>query len=321
MKKLYKIFYIFTLMLAATNGYAEDEKPAKASRHLPKVDYNAPVKSTLTIDIGQLSEKNVKVSEDCESVGNICLTSYIYPFEVVLVAENHGFAVRTLNIDYHLNNMQAQNNSEGQNIILMPGEKKEIERILVADRNYSYTYNYSYISYFGVVDAIHDDSYIYDLPFEGGEQRLLWQGAGGRFSHSDEANYHAYDFKMPLSTPVLAAREGKVVDVLDSYTKGGVDITLKNKMNYVYIQHADGTIANYSHLKHKGSLVNIGDVVQKGQKIALSGNTGYTTNPHLHFGVFKVVRGGNYQSVPIKIKTSDGVKDSLKAGHYFSKKM
>jgi murein DD-endopeptidase MepM/ murein hydrolase activator NlpD len=313
MKYISKIFFaLFIIAIIATPALAEKK------RHVAKVDYNAPSAPQKQISLSELGE-DFQVNEDCEDVGSICLTSYVSASRVIITAENKGFAVRTLNIDYFLNNMRQSMNSEGKNIIIKPGEKKKIEELFVEDKSYSFTFNYSFTSYFGVVDAIHNDKYVYDLPFEAGEKRLLWQGIGGKFTHSDEANYHAYDFKMPIGTPVLAARSGTVVDIVDEFTQGGVDASLKNKMNYVYIQHADGTIANYSHIKPNGALVNIGDEVQKGQKIALSGNTGYTTNPHLHFGVFKVIRGGKYKSVPIKIRTAAGVKISLKAGEYVEK--
>lgn len=335
MKYLNKLFLIliFALFVADANAQniareykpgasVQAEKKAKPAKekphHVGSVDYNAPTTDQNVIDISQLGE-DVSVNEDCESVGNVCLTLYTARDKVIVIAENRNVAVRTLNIKYFLNNMKLSQNSEGANIVLLPGEKKKIETIYVTDPNYNFTYNYSYTSYFGVIDAIHDDGYKYDLPFEAGEKHLIWQGVGGKFSHSDDANYYAYDFKMPIGTPVLAARDGKVVDTIDEFTKGGIDKTLTYKKNYVYVQHSDGTIANYSHLQYKGALVHIGDTVQKGQKIALSGNTGYTTNPHLHFGVFKVTRGGKYKAVPIKLKTSDGVKSQLKSGEMYGK--
>ncbi|MFH1211650.1 MAG: M23 family metallopeptidase, partial [Candidatus Woesearchaeota archaeon] len=49
-----------------------------------------------------------------------------------------------------------------------------------------------------------------------------------------------------------------------------------------------GEFSQYLHLKFKGSLVKTGVRVKKGQPIALSGNTGFTTAPHLHFIVFRL---------------------------------
>ena len=53
--------------------------------------------------------------------------------------------------------------------------------------------------------------------------------------------------------------------------------------NYVVLQHENGVVTTYAH----GSelLVNEGDSVDKGETVMLSGSTGYSTGPHLHFGV------------------------------------
>ncbi len=59
----------------------------------------------------------------------------------------------------------------------------------------------------------------------------------------------------------------------------------------------DGSIAYYWHLQKDGVLVNIGDTVQTGQWIGLSGNTGYSAFPHLHFEVQGYDAGGNYKQL------------------------
>ena len=51
------------------------------------------------------------------------------------------------------------------------------------------------------------------------------------------------------------------------------------------VQHADGTIAVYGHLAHDGVLVGVGQQVARGEPIALSGHTGFSFAPHLHFSV------------------------------------
>jgi murein DD-endopeptidase MepM/ murein hydrolase activator NlpD len=272
----------------------------------------------IQLDANALSEQP-DIKKDCDNEGHICLTTYTYKEKIEIEAENIGPSVRTLNLNYFLNNMQATNDSFRKNIILKAGEKQKIETLTVIDPNYNYGFNYNFNSYFGIIDAVHDDSYEYDLPFEPAQEHLLLQGVGGKFSHTSEPAYYAYDFKMPIGTSVLAAREGTVVNVVQKYNEGGINPTLKNRSNYIRILHSDGTISEYNHLKQNGAMVKNGDYVQKGQKIGLSGNTGYTTNPHLHFSVFKVVRGGKYKSIPIKIKTSNGVSPRLKQGEFYKK--
>ncbi|EKS00485.1 peptidase, M23 domain protein, partial [Leptospira mayottensis 200901122] len=53
------------------------------------------------------------------------------------------------------------------------------------------------------------------------------------------------------------------------------------------ILHKDGSIAEYAHLKHKGISVQIGQIVQTGERIGFSGNTGFSSAPHLHFHVLR----------------------------------
>ena len=73
------------------------------------------------------------------------------------------------------------------------------------------------------------------------------------------------------------------------------------RANFVRILHDDGTMALYAHLKTDGVLVRVGQQVQAGQQIGLSGNTGFTTGPHLHFAV-QVNRGMRLISIPFRMR-------------------
>jgi murein DD-endopeptidase MepM/ murein hydrolase activator NlpD len=96
------------------------------------------------------------------------------------------------------------------------------------------------------------------------------------------AQRYAIDVRMPIGTEILAMRAGTVVRLNESYFDG--DNTPGHE-NYLLVQHDDGTVARYVHLTNGGALVNLGDVVQKSQHIAISGNTGNSSEPHLHFDV------------------------------------
>jgi murein DD-endopeptidase MepM/ murein hydrolase activator NlpD len=96
---------------------------------------------------------------------------------------------------------------------------------------------------------------------------------------------------------VTAIRGGVVGFVRDNNDVRGTEEKFRHKGNQILICHDDGTVAIYAHLKQKGSLVNIGDKIFAGQPIGLSGNTGFSTTPHLHL----VVMVGT-QSIPIQFR-------------------
>lgn len=97
----------------------------------------------------------------------------------------------------------------------------------------------------GVIGATHDDRVSYRLPFESSKKFRLFQGPNGALSHKGE---FAWDFPMPLGTPVCAARAGIVAEVLDEFDEGGLDEKFRMMANRILIAHADGTIASYVHL-------------------------------------------------------------------------
>lgn len=149
-----------------------------------------------------------------------------------------------------------------------------------------------------------DTSYVYGLPFETGTSHRIIQGYFGPFSHQERA---ALDFKMARGTKILAIREGIVVRVKEDGDRGGWNKKYRPYGNNIVIQHSDGSRAGYWHLQHNGALVNVGDTVQKGQVIALSGKTGYTATPHLHLLVWKSDRG-NWQQIATRFQTARGIK-------------
>jgi murein DD-endopeptidase MepM/ murein hydrolase activator NlpD len=148
-----------------------------------------------------------------------------------------------------------------------------------------------------------DTSYIYELPYEEGKRYLVVQGYYSNFSHKNE---FSLDFKMKKGTKVCAARGGVVVGMYENSNIGGAKAKYMNDGNYVTIEHEDGTFAGYWHLDYQGALVERGDIVEKGQVIGLSGNTGYSAFPHLHFWVYDYRDG--FTTLPTRFRTSKGVK-------------
>jgi murein DD-endopeptidase MepM/ murein hydrolase activator NlpD len=144
----------------------------------------------------------------------------------------------------------------------------------------------------------------YQLPFAAPVR--VDQRPGGHFSHDDAQNHDAVDFALPEGTPVLAARDGVVMQVEGDFEQAGLDKEkFGGRSNFIRILHGDGTMALYAHLKPEGVLVRAGQSVGVGQEIGLSGNTGFSTAPHLHF-VVQVNAGMRLVSVPFEMRGPRG---------------
>jgi murein DD-endopeptidase MepM/ murein hydrolase activator NlpD len=146
----------------------------------------------------------------------------------------------------------------------------------------------------GICDGYSDyTASPYVAPWETGTAHKVAQGNCGAASHYGSDKY-AYDISMPIGSNIVAARAGTVYKVVEDKNDGNGCISGEN---HVYITHSDGTMAKYLHLTHNGALVNEGAAVAQGQVIALSGNTGCSASPHLHFQVD--VSSNHRMSVPV----------------------
>jgi len=181
------------------------------------------------------------------------------------------------------------------------------ERVKVIDPAKGYKYNVDYKYRVGNLNGRPDMTYIYQLPYRPGEVHMVTQSYFGDFSHqrgTDEE--YAVDFDMPIGTPVLAARDGIVVEVVTASDQGGAEAKYKKCRNEVAIRHADGSYAVYAHLSHNGSVVRVGDRVAAGDLIAYSGATGFCSGPHLHFCLFVSTSGTSCKSFPVIFRTRFG---------------
>lgn len=151
-----------------------------------------------------------------------------------------------------------------------------------------------------------------------GARHQLFQGHRGSFSHqAGSPDEYAHDWDLAENSVVQAAREGVVVGVRQDSNARGVTDRFSHSSNYVIIRHGDGTYGEYLHLMQDGALVKLGDTVQAGQAIALSGNTGLSSRPHLHFAVFRVIDGSTRETLPVKFKLRDGTVQTLEQGKVY----
>ncbi|QUJ68379.1 murein DD-endopeptidase MepM [Photobacterium sp. GJ3] len=99
--------------------------------------------------------------------------------------------------------------------------------------------------------------------------------------------HNGTDFATPIGTPVLATGDGVVVKAQKHPLAG----------NFIMIKHGREYSTRYLHLSK--ILVKKGQKVRMGDRIALSGNTGRSTGPHLHYELLKYNRAVNAMKVPL----------------------
>jgi murein DD-endopeptidase MepM/ murein hydrolase activator NlpD len=233
--------------------------------------------------------------------------------DVALSIENPLPVPIRAKLDYpELENFEAS--PKGGTFFVVPAEStRPVAKLAVIDptrpRRYRFTWNFK----LGAPESHHDETARYRMPFGGTAPRRLSQGANGRFSHRGE---YAFDFLMPIGTPVLAAREGKVAWVVDQYDEGGNRKSLSGKANEVIVAHADGTLARYLHLR-RGVAAEVGEAVAAGALLGHSGNTGYSSEPHLHFEVYAAGEDDKGKTLPIRFASDDPAGFEPVAGSFY----
>ncbi len=119
---------------------------------------------------------------------------------------------------------------------------------------------------------------------DGGASGFLWPCPSSRRITSDfgmreiptpgaTANHNGIDIGAPTGSAILASASGRVTTSKYSYSAG----------NYIVISHGNGVSTVYMHCS--ALYVSEGEMVSQGQTIGAVGSTGFSTGPHLHFGV------------------------------------
>ncbi|HWI71444.1 MAG TPA: M23 family metallopeptidase, partial [Baekduia sp.] len=138
---------------------------------------------------------------------------------------------------------------------------------------------------------------LYRLPWKANTLQMVTQGNASEPTHSGGQRY-AFDFKMPLLTSGYATRGGVVTLVEEKRTKQsnpkavkywkqvtGGKLDLWQPGNTLLIRHQDGSTSLYTHMMPNGIVPEVGDVVERGDRITVTGATGNVTGPHLHYHV------------------------------------
>ena len=151
------------------------------------------------------------------------------------------------------------------------------------------------------VELMSNPTAIYRLPFEDDAGWTLSNGnwddpTPGHGGKKDGLQAYAFDFVFDSNHDgtgeagqnIRAARGGTVYVVVQSESlnsNGSKNLCKDGVGNYLVINHGDGTFGTYWHLSQNGVKVKVGDKVSRGDLVAISGNTGTSSTPHLHFDV------------------------------------
>lgn len=299
-------------LLDASLGFYEKKKKNKKSAFLEKQaekfklieEYqNEFINASVTdsIDSSKKAKKQELVYLEAKKVGK----------EIAIYAYNNNPYTVTINIKADFTNLKSDK-AKLSSFTLGANANVECTRLTPINGNaYSYALEYTWI--LGSQNALHDDSYIYRLPFSIGSSHIVSQGYNGGKTHFGSSRY-AIDFAMNVGTKIYAAREGKVVKTKADSNIGGIGKEYSKHGNFVTIEHSDKTFATYYHLKQNGVAVSVGSTVKRGDLLGYSGNTGYSSGPHLHFAVFTLDSNLKTQTLPVKFKSVNMVVDNPQKG-------
>lgn len=188
---------------------------------------------------------------------------------------------------------------------LVAPARAETTAVVLKPTGTRWRYGYRVRAVLGDPAASHRPEQPYAPPFAAGQRFPIGQAFDGTFSHQHPQSRYAVDITLPLGTPVRAVRAGIVMDVTGDFFDGGTDPKYRTRANAVRLLHDDGTMAVYAHLHPDSIRVAPGRRVERGAWLANSGNTGYSTGPHLHFAVQRNA-GMELISVPFEFAGVNG---------------
>lgn len=238
--------------------------------------------------------------------------------EIIYTASCPEPGLYSIEVDVKMKGLTADHPLPLQVALWGPFKDREILRLTRVRADLGYSTRSTYRVAQGDVLNVHpDDDHLYWLPFEPGVNVTVFQGFNGSFSHRRD---YAIDLDVPEGTPITATRDGVVIGSRESSNRRCAEERCASYGNFILIQHADGTIGNYVHLQKDGVLVEIGDSVEAGQLIGYSGNTGWSTGPHLHFDV-SVPEFSGRKTIPFQLMDATGKGRVPKEGESYSRQM
>lgn len=204
------------------------------------------------------------------------------------------------------------------NAIVPPRKSQPLVHIWQADNRKGFKYSYTTSIVPGDPRANHIPYAPYLFPVQAGRGYRISQGFKGKTTHTHPQSIYAVDIAMPQGTRICASRSGVIMEVANDFFTGGITAPFTEKANFIRILHDDGTMALYAHLKLESIQYPAGTRVERGQFIGESGNTGYSSGPHLHFVIQKNF-GMELRSIPFEFADRRGRGFTPKVGMIVSR--
>ena len=235
------------------------------------------------------------------------------PIEIFYEKSDDGFVFYGRNIEEvpytvkinfdKLNNLADDSGAKSFTRVIPPNtfDLKVLELKMV-NQNKGTSFDFNFIYTIGDASLPIEEDHPYLLPFKHGKRVRVGQGNNGSGTHR---GINAIDFNLDVGDSIYAARDGLVIEIKEDSDTGGNAPKFEPYGNFIKVYHEDGTIGSYVHLVQKGSFVKKGDKIKEGQLIGISGNTGWSSGPHLHFMVSYNRNFKNF-TLPVKFLNYDG---------------
>jgi len=247
------------------------------------------------------------------ATGGVSVTQGFANGELQLTARNDSYAPVQLVLDISaLYNVALPPPEQPREFLVAPRSSMQLLALAAELGSAAPGIDYRYRWLAGDPQAQHAPPEPYRAPFALAGRHPVTQAWPDTATHTTLDSRYAIDIAMPVGTDVVAARGGMVIDTESEQFRSGFDQDPATA-NLVRILHDDGTFAVYAHLNRSTIRVRPGERVARGDYIADSGNTGYSSGPHLHFAVMRNA-GMRFTSVPVQFAGPGGTAITAVSG-------